>query len=361
MENMLRIASLFERAIHDLRQPLAALQIYLDLFQHSHDVASMHKAVLGSMGNCIEEANTLLSKMHDITRLEWGLVTPDLAEFAVAEVLDRVVSERATEARVKGLCLRFVPSSLLANTNRELFRGCVAHLVEYAVRRTERGSVLVGCRRRQGRIRVEIWDTSNSNRVRTFEDLSHSGNDATLSLTIVARTAALLGIQIHVRSPQGNGAAFSIELPRAQRQASSAAEGDNAPDVRPRLQVALVDDQPVICAAIALALEAFGHDVVAAKGGSELCAALEARGWQPDIVLSDYHLARGETGHDVITKLRSTFGDDLPAIIMTGDEDPGLIRDMAEHGIVVLHKPVDTETLQAEMDALVWPNEAVAG
>jgi CheY-like chemotaxis protein len=83
-----------------------------------------------------------------------------------------------------------------------------------------------------------------------------------------------------------------------------------------------------------------------------LQAALEGK--RPDIVVSDYRLM-GETGFEVIAALRSTFGQDLPALLITGDTDPALVRHMADRGIVVLHKPVDLETLQAYMEDATAP------
>ena len=84
--------------------------------------------------------------------------------------------------------------------------------------------------------------------------------------------------------------------------------------------------------------------------GAELCAGLGTS--VPEIVISDYRLARGETGFDAITAVRAAAGAKLPALILTGDTDPKLMRSMADRGIVVLHKPVDLETLQAYLELL---------
>jgi len=73
---------------------------------------------------------------------------------------------------------------------------------------------------------------------------------------------------------------------------------------------------------------------------------------ETDILVSDYRLREGETGFDVITAVRAKMGAELPAILITGDTDPKLLRSMTEHGIVVLHKPLDLETLQAYLEDL---------
>ncbi|EKE17829.1 MAG: hypothetical protein ACD_10C00254G0001 [uncultured bacterium] len=93
------------------------------------------------------------------------------------------------------------------------------------------------------------------------------------------------------------------------------------------------------------ALESMGHQVTAATSGIKLFAQLG--NLSPNIVISDFRLEKGETGFDVIKKARTLFGDDLPALLITGDTDPGLIRSMADRGIVVQHKPLNIDTLQA--------------
>ena len=92
------------------------------------------------------------------------------------------------------------------------------------------------------------------------------------------------------------------------------------------------------------ALEVMGHEVVAATSGRELLTRLGSKA--PDIVLSDFRLSDGFTGFDVIAALRSTFDALLPALIITGDSDPQLMRSMADRGIVVQHKPLEFEALQ---------------
>lgn len=226
-------AWLFARTIHDLRQPLAALQICVRLVERPDGKLSIDAATLRTMAECIEESKLLLSQLHDLTRLEWGLVNPNLTEFRVGEVLHRVVSERADAAKAKGLRLRCVSSGLIANTDEELFRCCVAYLVDHTLRRTEPGGVLVGCRRRRGGIRVEIWDTGHGSPGETFEEFANTGRAPALGLAIVAKTAALLGFHVNVRSRPGKGCVFSLELPLGRGVEDSVSKRGDVADARP--------------------------------------------------------------------------------------------------------------------------------
>ncbi|MEY4266275.1 MAG: hypothetical protein RIS90_810, partial [Pseudomonadota bacterium] len=126
-----------------------------------------------------------------------------------------------------------------------------------------------------------------------------------------------------------------------------------APPARP-LRVALVDDNAQILRALGLLLQGAGHQVVAAATSQALLAGLGDH--RPDLVISDYRLGAGQTGFDVIDRVRQVYGQDVPALIITGDTDPELIRSMAEHGIEIQFKPLNPADLLAFVDQV--PNGA---
>ncbi len=133
---------------------------------------------------------------------------------------------------------------------------------------------------------------------------------------------------------------FAVELP----------PGEAVTVVEPRrythrpLRIALVEDNDDVATALSYALTQIGHQVVAAASRAELLPRLD--GAAPDIVISDYRLAGAEDGFAVIGALRAAFGDKLPAIIITGDTAPAVIRRMAEQGIRVQHKPFELDALR---------------
>lgn len=101
----------------------------------------------------------------------------------------------------------------------------VGNLISNAVRYAERGGVVVGCRRRGGKIWLEVWDSgvgipadkldSIFDEFRQLGERSQDRQGSGLGLAIVKRTADLLGLQILVRSTLGRGSVFSVELPTA--------------------------------------------------------------------------------------------------------------------------------------------------
>jgi PAS domain S-box-containing protein len=345
-------------ASHDLRQPLAALRLYTDLLKEQ--VAPPQQSLVAGMDDCVEVLSNLLDDLLDLSKLAAGVVTPHMVDFPVAEMLACLESVYTLEAKTKGLRLRIRPSGLTGRSDLVLFKRVVGNLMGNALRYTERGGMLVGCRRRQGKTWIEVWDSgigiaADQTEV-IFEEFKQLGDQARncgsgLGLAIVAKTAALLGLGISVRSWPGRGSVFAIELPLGQPKAEADAEAEPQPAVGHALNVALVEDNALVREAMVIALqEACHHHVVAAASGRSLLAQLGR--WVPDIIVTDYRLADGETGYDVITAVRQATVADLPAIIITGDTSPKLIASMHEQGITVLHKPLDLEQLQGHLDGL---------
>jgi signal transduction histidine kinase/CheY-like chemotaxis protein len=342
-------------ASHDLRQPLAALSLYVNILKNK--VAPADKKLVTQLTECVDSLSGLLTDLLDLSKLDAGVVTPKVSDFSIAETLASLVSIHTPEAGLKGLQLRCRPTRLTGRTDPVLFQRILGNLIQNALRYTERGGVLVACRQRRGKTWVEVYDTGigipADQTAAIFEEFRQLGDQARnsgsgLGLAIVAKTAALLGLEVRVRSRPGSGSVFAIELPLGQPTATR-------PALRPvevmPLRIALVEDNSLVRDALTESLQMLGHQVVAAASQGALLAELD--GLPPDVVISDYRLARGETGFDVITALRARFGAELPAILITGDTAPALLRSMTKRGINVLHKPIELDALQACLEVLM--------
>lgn len=343
-------------ASHDLRQPLTALKLYVGVLKNSLDPDKTELVV--KMQECIGGLSNLLSKLLDLSKLDGGVVKPQVRDFAVDDMINEVFAAHAPDAESKGLSLRCSYNGLIARTDPVLFQRIVGNLVANAVRYTEHGGVLMGCRRRQGKMWLEIWDTGvgipPDKTGEIFEEFKQLGDDARtqgsgLGLTIVAKTADLLDLEIRVQSRPGQGSMFAIELPPGKRLRPLVYP--TAPKRSQGVRIAMVDDNPMVLHALACSLEDAGHTVVAAASGGELLGRLGAVA--PEITVCDHRLAGGETGFDVIESVRAVFGDDVPAVIITGDTDPKLMRNMARRGIVILHKPIELAELEQRIEDAV--------
>ncbi|HEX6734439.1 MAG TPA: PAS domain S-box protein, partial [Azonexus sp.] len=144
-------------ASHDLRQPLSALSLYISVLQQK--VAPDSRELVTNIQNCLDSLSELLAKLLDVSKLDAGVVMPKRVDFAVDDLLATLISVHAAEAGLKGLRLRWRNSGAVAYTDQVLLRRIVGNFLANAIRYTERGGVLIGCRRHAGRNWIEVWDT----------------------------------------------------------------------------------------------------------------------------------------------------------------------------------------------------------
>ncbi|CAL94979.1 hybrid sensor histidine kinase/response regulator [Azoarcus olearius] len=344
-------------ASHDLRQPLSALSLYVGTLERK--LPASERALASGIGDCVTHLSELLSNLLDLSKLEAGVIKPSVCDFEVDAVLLRIALSYEPEAREKGLGLRYTGSAWVARTDPVLFQRVVTNLVANAVRYTEHGGILIGVRRRSGKHWVEVWDTGigipADKTTEIFEEFRQLGNaernrtkGSGIGLTIAAKTAKLLGLQLQVRSRPGRGSVFALELPLGERVDAHPVE---PPPIHQKRRIAIVEDNTEVAAALAYALTELGHQVISAASRYEVVTRLN--GTAPEIILADYRLGGEEDGVGVIRAVRSAFGNDVPALIITGDTDPVVVRRMADHGISVLHKPLDLDALQDRIAALI--------
>jgi diguanylate cyclase (GGDEF)-like protein/PAS domain S-box-containing protein len=211
-------------ASHDLLQPLAALGLYMEVLKNK--MSPPNEKLLTNMTNCVAALSELLPDLLDISKLEAGVVTAESSDFPVSDLLSRLVVVHTPQARNKGLRLRCRPSGLHAHTDPVLLKRILGNLIANAIRYTERGGVLIACRRHQGKTWIEIWDSGigipQDKTQEVFEEYRQLAPNnqsrgagpvgSGLGLSIVAKMAALLGLEIRVQSRLGKGSMFAVEL-----------------------------------------------------------------------------------------------------------------------------------------------------
>ena len=339
-------------ASHDLRQPISALLLYVGVLRNT--VSPDRLALVENIQTCLDSMNALLTDLLDVSKLEAGVVVPAISNFALDDLLNSLIPVYDARAEQKGLRLRVRPSGFVVRSDPQLLRRILGNLIANAVRYTTQGGVLVVCRQYQAKRWLEVWDTgigiSPDSRGFIFEQFSQLAEDGVkkgsgLGLAIVAQTAKLLNLQIRLNSRPGSGSMFAIELPDGGVQVPDA---QGVPiSCQQCLRIALIDDNPLVLRSLTLSLELAGHQVIAAPDGNAVIEKLA--GTAPDIVISDYRLEPPENGFDAIEALKNIFGANLPAMIITGDTDPALIRSMAGRGIAVHYKPLPIKSLEIYM------------
>lgn len=225
-------------ASHDLRQPMQAIRLFLDTLDPMITTTPARRVLDGAL-QALSAGEDLLRSYMDVSVMDSGLVVPVLRRVPVAEIVDDVLMECQSAIAAKGLSLSVVRSSSMVFTDPALLAPLLRNLVMNAVRFTDQGRLLIGCRHVGQALRIEVWDTGAGIAAdklgRVFDDFFQVGNterDRTkgfgLGLSVVDRAARLLGHRITVNSQPGKGSVFAVTIDGCQRMSLPSGTGTQA-------------------------------------------------------------------------------------------------------------------------------------
>ena len=348
-------------ASHDLRQPVHALGMFVGALQVC-EMGDEARRLVDHIERSVSATDSLFGSLLDISRLDAGVIQSHPLPFPIQALLERVCDDYTADADRKGVRLVLCQSTLILDSDPVLIERILRNIVSNAVRYTDRGRILVGCRRRGAMASVEVWDTGRGipveHQENVFQEFYQIGNperDRTkglgLGLAIVRRLTELLGCPLGLRSTPGKGSMFRLDIPWA----SQTAPGLHLP--LPELEVAqhaagsglvlVLDDELAIQEAMRSLLESWGFTVITAGSYSEMLGLIANCHDQPALIICDYQLRGQENGIEVIQRIQSEYNEDIPAMLITGDSAPDRLKEAQESGFVLLHKPVANSRLRA--------------
>lgn len=359
-------------ASHDLRQPTHALGMFVArLGQLPLDTVT--RQVVGSLEASVQSMQDLLDGLLDVSRLDAGAVQVQRVATPVEDIFQGLRKALLPLAEGKGLRLRIRTSREWFLSDPMLLQRMLMNLASNAVRYTERGTILITCRVTDGgaQLRFDVSDSGigispehQREIFREFYQVGNSGRDRTqglgLGLNIVERTAKLLGHTVTLRSNLGCGTRFSVRVPRALPREIPVASGPMLEHIGmgalEGMRVLVVEDDGFALEALEGLLRSWGCTVHAAVGVQQALDFVNAYP-APDMVLSDFRLGEQRNGMDVIAMVRAHAGRDIPACLMSGDTDVGLIQSAKEAGLTLLHKPVRPAKLRSLLRRLAISTE----
>jgi signal transduction histidine kinase/CheY-like chemotaxis protein len=358
-------------ASHDLRQPLHAQMLLVDeLKSHAHNEHCAQ--TLQKLEISMKTMNGLFSELLDISKLDACAITPNITEFPVSELFEELAMDFSHMAKSNHLQFRIHSSELKIRSDRNLLSRVLRNLVSNAIRYTDKGGILIGCRRRKSNVLIQVWDTGAGIPATEKEHIFHEfyqlhnperdrNKGLGLGLAIVSKLADLLDHKIHIHSQVKKGSVFSVEVPVAigmttgmttemTTETIAAAALIKPIESQNRnisgLNVLLVDDNELILTTMRDLFIKWGCNVFAA---SSLDTALNHVGSlinRLDLIVADFRLRNNTTGIQVIDKLELVLNRKIPSIIVTGDTSPQILQTILHSGRYVLHKPVAPQKLR---------------
>lgn len=345
-------------ASHDLRQPIQAMHLLAHVLVSS-DLPPESAEIALRMQEAVDGLGDMLTALLDISKLDAGLVKPDLSDFRLSELFRQLTDEHLPLTEEKGITLRCVESRLRVRSDLNLLTRILRNLISNAIKYTRSGKVLIGVRRAGACLRIQVLDSgigiAEDELERVFEEFHQVGNTARdrreglgLGLAIVKRLSTLLEHPVQVASVVGRGTCFSVQVPLAV--GSSAGQQDLAVSQLPLeipyegAEILVVDDEVDIREGLAMSLRQWGYAVSVAADYDQALAALKEDS-PPVLVIADYRLG-AETGIDVIRAVRRWSRRKIAALLLTGDATDERRRESARLGVQLLRKPVSAEQLR---------------
>ena len=352
-------------ASHDLRQPLNAMQMYIAALQSKVKDKEILRIIEDINSVSISTAR-LLNALLDVSELEVGAIKPRHKIFSVNNILISIFQSFLPLAKDKELDFRIVPSSLYVRSDPALLERILGNFMSNAIRYTNKGSVLIGCRKRGDKVSVEVWDTgcgiSDDQISLIYDDFyqvenkeSDRGKGLGLGLELAKRLADSLDHTINSKSTLGAGSCFSVAVDIAENKADKNLD-DGFMNIMnlSGVNVFLVEDDIDVLKATKQLLESWGCKVKTARNKDEVMNLIKENPYNnPDIILADNRLPGDLSGIDITYLIQEKLQASIPCVIMTGDVERNHVQSIIDQGFPVLLKPIQPAKFRAMLSHLI--------
>ncbi len=354
-------------ANHDLRQPLATLKILIYSCINEED-EKHRQDLLHAMDISASIMEDILNVLLQVGHLDAGKITPRVTNFQLASLLERIEIQFKHQATEKGLYFHVVPTKVTIVSDSALLERIISNFVANAIRYTDIGKILIGCRRKSNKIRLEIHDTGcgiPEEHLDTIFDefyqvpkkIKKQKQGLGLGLNIAQRIAKLLDHCIHLKSSLGKGSVFAIDLPLGDVWKSEVGEPEISEAIGgefSKTKVLIVEDDEILRDSLAELFNRWGVNIRLAESEENVLSILDTEDWTPDLLLVDYRLHAGTTGTQVANSIRKKLDSSLPCIVMTADTDPKIIEYIKSLNFPILIKPLNPPQLRLMMHNLLF-------
>ena len=352
-------------ASHDLRQPLNAMQMYIAALQSKVKDKEILRIIEDINSVSISTAR-LLNALLDVSELEVGAIKPRFESFSVNNMLISIFQSFLPLAKDKGLNFRVVPSSLYVRSDPALLERILGNFMSNAIRYTNKGSVLIGCRKRGDKVVIEIWDTgcgiSDDQMSLIYEDFYQienkerdRGKGLGLGLALAKRLSESLEHKIVSKSTFGSGSCFSVLVNIGEKTVDENQDESfmNIMNLS-GANILLVEDDMDVLKATKQLLESWGCKVKTARNKDEVMNLIKENPYDnPDIILADNRLPGDASGIDITYLIQEKLQVSIPCVIMTGDVERNHVQSIIDQGFPVLLKPIQPAKFRAMLSHLI--------
>ncbi|HEU0187765.1 MAG TPA: CHASE domain-containing protein [Gallionellaceae bacterium] len=350
---------------HDLRQPMAAANLFIDALKLT-ETSARQQEIIQRLDQSMATFNGLLDALLNVSRLDAGMIKPQYSAVNVSEIFNWLEQNFAPTANDRKLSFRLyfpLKEALIVRSDLGLLQSVLMNLVTNAIKFTAKGAVLVSARARGNEVLFQVWDTgmgiAPEHVERIFDEFYQVDNPQRdrssglgLGLAIVRRALTLLGAEVSCRSQPGRGSVFEFRLPQAASEGMSSSTPARPKEVANEafargMRFILVEDDVLVSQAMLNWLEGMGAEVKCFHSAED--ALHHASIDYADYFIVDYMLGGTLNGIQFLNKVRQKVGRPIQAVVVTGDTSSAFIRHAVECDWPVLHKPINTSQLIAHL------------
>ncbi len=366
-------AKFFAAANHDIRQPLQAMGIYLDILKRRSSPQTA--PVIEQLSVTSAAISTLVEQVLTVTRMEFGQMDLHPEYVNVRELLNDLGDECRAIAEEKGLSIRVhsVNETILTDVTmvKRALKNLISNAIAYSDPTAPKPEIVLGARRvGKNRLSIGIYDCGHgipkAERDRVFSTFYRGdagrekpGSGYGLGLSIVRGIARQLGIEVTVGSIPGRGSVFRLLFNIAEVEQAEKLETkkEALPDIVPiNGTIALLEDNRFVREAIENMLTSWGAKVISSGEPDDNFMQRVAEADDVKALVSDYNLGEElPTGLEAAGILEEKLGHRLPMVLLTAvaadliesDFRRGKLsgKTLPEAMPRILQKPADAATL----------------
>lgn len=364
--------SFLAAASHDLRQPLHALGLFVNALENKVQVPE-GSVILDKIKQSTAALNSLFNSLLDISRLDAGVVEADPEHFNIGKLLDSLHEEFAQMAAKRGLGFKVTHDDFVAYSDPLLLGRILRNLIDNAIVHSVAGDVTLSCVQKGSHLLISVADdgpgiplTEQQHIFSEYYQLDNPERDRSkglgLGLSIVKRLCELLHIDIDLVSEPGNGTRFFLSVPAGEPDALVAVVEPERHAVRHfdfhGQLILVIDDERDVREGMELILLQANCTVLLAESSEAARSMIVEQDLIPNLIIADYRLREGKTGLEAVDEVREELNEEIPAFVITGDTSPDRVREVAESGMQLMHKPVVPSRLFQMLSSMLGETHA---
>lgn len=349
-------------ASHDLRQPIQAMSLVTEAMKGSQ-LNDYQLKLHGHMQAAVESTYNMLDSLLDFSKVDAGAIVPKIETFSIDKLLNHLEAELSPLADRKNLKFRCRSTKAIAESDPRIVEMILRNLITNAIRYTPSGGILLACRKLSNKmVSLEVWDTGigmseedTSQIFKEFHQIQNPKSDGRkgfgLGLAISQGLAKAINAEITVESQLDKGSVFRFRIPSSQSSViDDLPETVSIQDFKGK-SILVIDDNERIRESMKTLLESWGCHCHASDSVQSALQYVTHR--QPDIMLVDYRLADERTGSQAINTIRTFFGVDIPAVIITGDSAKNRLNEVKGAVPAFIRKPASASKLRQTINSLL--------